>query len=342
MHYGHGDDSYRFEKEIVANHSTNIWPKGPSNDLLKHLQQNLHLIGSYPECFSESLTQKLSVENKVPIVNIGVFNGIAEAIYLIAQSYRSCRSMIVTPTFSEYEDATSKYSHQITYIDENSCIENTICGQDIVWICNPNNPTGKLYPQDILSQWIDRHPNTLFVIDEAYMDLVYPSHSLVEKVPACKNLIVMHSLTKNYAIPGLRLGVVYASQEILERLHEFRPPWSVNSIAIEAGKYLVDHPPYDKNQLQEYLEESKRLQQLLKRIDGISLIEGETGFFTLKTPIKSDKLKSLLITKYGILVRDASNFRGLSPYHIRIASLNRTKNLRLIQSLTEILDNDEH
>ncbi|QZT37985.1 aminotransferase class I/II-fold pyridoxal phosphate-dependent enzyme [Halosquirtibacter xylanolyticus] len=338
MHYGHGDDSYRYAKKIVANHSTNIWPKGPSNSLITHLQYKLAGIGSYPECYSESLMDKLAVQQGVDVSSVGVFNGIAEAIYLIAQTYRSRKSLIVCPTFSEYEEATLKFDHHISYVHEHEGVEEAIEDNELVWLCNPNNPTGKIYAKEILIDWIQRFPNVLFVIDEAYMELIKNSESLVSEVSNYNNLIVMQSLTKNFAIPGLRLGVVYASPQKLASLHDFRPPWSVNSLAIEAGKYLIDYPPYNHETLKEYLRLSLELQNDLSKLNGVRVYNTHTGFFLLETPIRSGELKDILVEKYGILVRDASNFRGLGEYHIRVASIGFEQNKKLTVALKEIID----
>lgn len=338
MHYGHGDDSYRYSRTMVANHSTNIWPLGPSKALKEHLCQEISSIGSYPECFSESLIEKLSQKHQLASEHIGAFNGIAEAIYLIAQHYREKRSAIVYPAFSEYEDATIQFGHHNSYISEKEFSSTDLGNYDLCWICNPNNPTGKIYTKAELIEKVKAFPQTLFIIDEAYMELIAEDQSLVSECSNHHNLIVMQSLTKNFAIPGLRLGVVYSSPETIASLHSIRPPWSVNSMALTAGNYLLDHPPYDQILLEQYLENSRKLQTALSNIANIEVEESETGFFLFRTPIKSEELKEKLVNEYGILVRDASNFRGLSPYHIRIAALGEEKDRHIVEALKNIFE----
>ncbi len=334
MLHGHGDDGYRFKNKIIANFSTNIWYGGHSHQLKKHLIANWDIINSYPESAAESLVTTLSDDLNIPTDQIIATNGATEAFYLIAQCYAQKSSTIVIPTFAEYEDACNINSHEIIYIDWKYFTKHTIVNTDLVWICNPNNPTGSVMNEADLKQLINNNREAVFVIDEAYIDFTDTIHSIKDWVKEYDNLIVVKSLTKNFAIPGLRLAYLVASKALASNIRFYKPPWSVNALAIEAGKYLLAHKEEILPNLNIYKTNKNKLVKSLQQIRGIKIYDSETSFFLIELEKGTAlELKNYLISRFGILIRDASNFRGLNQSFIRIATLSETKNQLLIDAL---------
>lgn len=331
MIQGHGDDIHSCQTEIKINFSSNVYAKQDMSELDAFLSSNIHLIHSYPEPDAFSLAEVIANKYHITTNNIAITNGATEGIYLIAQAFREKSSTIIIPTFSEYEDACAMNKHKLNYSTSLSAISKDT---DLVWLCNPNNPDGKAYDRDILSDFISHHPHILFIIDQSYVAFTEERFSLPSKTSIeHENLIILHSLTKCYAIPGLRLGYLTAHDSLIKKINTFRMPWSVNRLAIEAGKFLIEENKIHFN-LKEYLNETSLLVNGLKAIDGLTILPTSTHFFLCRLASKkAADLKSYLIEKHGILIRDASNFRGLDEHYFRIATQSTEENNALIKAL---------
>ncbi|MCT4589037.1 MAG: aminotransferase class I/II-fold pyridoxal phosphate-dependent enzyme [Carboxylicivirga sp.] len=334
--FDHGNDGYRFHRKIKADFSTNTWYKGPHPELIELIRNEINDIATYPELHSESLTEKLADHHHLANDQVLVCNGTAEGIFYIAQAHKGVSSRIITPTFSEYEHACQTYQHQISFCGADFVSESLHTKTDIFWLCNPNNPTGQLFSKDLLSSLLNNNPQTLFVIDEAYADFCMEDISMIPFVGKYKNLLILKSLTKNHCLPGLRLGYILGHQQIIKELQKFRPPWSVNCLALKAGEYALNNPIINHEELIQHLALARQLKTELQNIDGIEVFPTSTGFFLLKTPMPAAHLKELLVEEYGLLIRDASNFRTLSEHHIRLASLSRENNKLLIDAFKTI------
>ena len=146
--------------------------------------------------------------------------------------------------------------------------------------------------------------------------------------------MIIQSLSKKYCVPGLRLGYLTASPIIIERLRDIRQPWTVNALAIEAGKWLVEHDPKVLPDLNEYLEEAQRLKQALAEIEGLMVMDTQTHYMLVNIDwATSLELKNWLIENHGILIRDASNFHGLDDHCFRVASQTPEENDALISAI---------
>ncbi len=200
----------------------------------------------------------------------------------------------------------------------------------LMFICNPNNPTGMHLPIDAISDWAARHPDTLFVVDEAYLPFVPgPSPSLIKNVG--HNLLVLHSLTKAHALAGLRLGYAVGTAEVIAALGKVRPTWNVNAIAQAAGIVAIDDVSHLMQTLARVSKDKATLVANLETI-GLAPLPSVTHFFLCEVGQANVLRRSLL--KRGILVRDCTSF-GL-PNYIRIASRRPSENDQLIGALSEI------
>ena len=311
----HGDDLFRYPN-IRLNFSSNIWTHADLSDLEAHLCQHIDIIRHYPEPEPTSLEHLIAGKIHMSSDEIMVTNGITSAIHLIAKAYESRRHIVSVPSFSEY-------SHH----EGQGCLR---------WICNPNNPTGmcvsstELYPSD--------DENELFVIDQSYEDYTTATMLCDEDIVKHGRMILLHSMTKKYCIPGLRLGYLTAHRDIIAKLREFRTPWSVNSLAIEAGKYLVTHDINVLPSIDWMQKETEWFRESINQMEGLEAFPTQTNFFLVRLKhLNSSLLKENLATKEGILIRDASSFEGLDDHYIRLATQLHEENETLLTCLKQYL-----
>ena len=341
MIYGHGDDTYRYGEKVKMNFSSNIYQKADLTELKQYLATRLDAIGSYPEPEPKELEELIAEKLEIPSSMVMVTNGANEAIYLIAQLYRGWASVIPQPTYTEYADACRMFDHIISY---ESTDELNILPEDrIYWICNPDNPTGNVMLKSLLAYVIKKHPRYLHVIDQSYADYTLQPMLKPKELLDCYNVMILHSLSKKYCIPGLRLGYMTASPIIIERLRDIRQPWTVNTLAIEAGKWLIKNDPKVIPDIKDYIAEAQRLHDELQAIDGIMVMDTKTHYMLVNIDwTTSLELKNWLIENHGILIRDASNFHGLDAHCFRVAAQSPEENDALINAIREFKDGSEH
>lgn len=321
---GHGDDLHKY-KDIRANFSSNVYTDTDNHQLLSHLSSVLiDSLGSYPEPEPYELQRLLSEYLGLSTDQTLVTNGATEAIYLIAQLYKGRRSCIIEPTFSEYRDACLLYEHSLLPQEEEEKAE-------VVWMCSPNNPTG-LSESEISRAKKIEYSTQAFVIDRSYE---YFSRERLPKRIEQNDRLYIYSLTKRYKIPGLRLGYIVGASSTIELLRALRQPWSVNALAIEAGKWIVQNDfPETINRVALWDEATKLSTAIESLPYGWEVTKGsQTHFFLVRTPYLARELKEYLAIEHGLLIRDASNFYGLSPYHIRIATQTPEMNSWLLNAL---------
>lgn len=333
MFKGHGDDRQFYPAEIQADFSTNVYAGPEPKGLKEHLFKHWELINRYPQVLGEHLAGTIARHHGLDAANILVTNGTTESIYLIAERYRYTTTTILIPAFSEYEDACRRQEHTLNFIPYTHAGLASVIDTRLCFICHPNNPDGAVLTG--LPELIASLPDTLFVIDEAFIEFTLEASSLTGRINEFNNLIVLRSMTKAYAIPGLRLGYIAASAKLIEALQQLKFPWSVNALALEAGEFIFNG--YDSFQLplESILKEKVRFIARLTEL-GVEIAPGATHFFLAKLPEKTGTaadLKTFLIEHHGILIRDAANFRSLDPGHFRLATLDRSKNNLLVNAL---------
>lgn len=334
MIYGHGDDLYQYGNQVKMNFSTNIFAHADLTALNNHLAGCLRMVGSYPEPEPVTLERLLAEQLGLQPSQVMVTSGVTEAIYLIAQLFRGWASVIPQPTFSEYEDACKQHEHTVSYFD-NDAMEH-LPEQRVYWLCNPNNPTGNVMVKGLMSYVIRHHQQYIYVVDQSYENYTRMALLLPREMTDCHNLLLLHSMSKRYCVPGLRLGYVTGSPVLLDRLRQLRSPWSVNSLALEAGRFMVTtgfDPIVNREGL---LDEAVRLQARLSSIQGISVQDTYTNFMLCRLENGDARsLKEWLMKNHGILIRDASNFHGLDNRYFRIAAQTIAEDDALISAITE-------
>lgn len=323
----HGDDTYKY-KDIRLNFSSNIYNHFNHKHLFSYLSEQMLCIASYPEPTPASLELRLAESLNISADNILVSNGATEAIYIIAQAFCHHTPIIPQPTFSEYGQASAMHHRPLAHTQEAPAIH---------WICNPNNPTGTVIKKEELLGSIK--PRDIYVIDQSYApyydgELLTPSD-----VISRDNIILLHSMTKEYGIPGLRLGYAISNKSIIERLRQFRMPWSVNALAIRAGHYLLDHNDEYEIPVCMLNEERKRMTAELTSTGMIDVHPSDTHILLCHLHRGSaSNLKERLANEHGILIRDASNFDGLDEQYFRIAVQRPAENDDLIASIKTTIE----
>ena len=300
------------------NFSSNICQHADLTALKSHLATRLNLIDNYPEPEAWSLEQLIAQQEGIADECVVVTNGATEAIYLVAQAFRY-QYHLLTPSFSEYAEALSMFPSQSE--------------QTGLWLCNPNNPTGDVFTIDDIYRMTQEHH--LVIIDQSYEDYTDdPMLSAREAVEMGK-VIQLHSLTKSYGVPGLRIGYITASARLTKIIRQYLRPWSVNALAIEAGKYLLTQG----TKLKPNLKETQRLAQMLRATGYVVVDESHTNFMLCEIhPCTAAELKAYLVEEHGMLIRDASNFEGLTPHHFRIAAQLPAENDALVAAIKKYME----
>lgn len=322
--------------------SVNLNPLGPPK--LKRILTNAYeSISSYPDNrypgFKKAAAEYLNVapENIVP------GNGSSELIRLFAEAViePGDRVLIPFPTFSEYEFQCRLFGAEIEQVDYSSITElepDDKC--KAVFLCNPNNPTGKLLKREEVLQLAEKCAGleVFLFVDEAFIELSDPEQSITAYAASNDFVIVLRSLTKTYAVPGLRIGFAVASRDFSCLLNNIRLPWNLNSYALEVGDYLLKN---NKNYLDRSLELIKKERQWLESqlgaIRGFKPYPSDTNFILVDIrdfAINSAELEERILS-HGIIIRDCTSF-GLEN-HIRIAIRKRSENRKLIKAVSSVI-----
>lgn len=333
MFDGHGDDTYRYGDRIKHNFSTNIIADADHSGLMARLSRNFNLITGYPEPQPLSLERKIAGWLEIPEKNVAVTNGATDAIYRLAHIYRDAVSAIGAPSFREYQDACRLNSHNIIFFENLDDLHNET---DLIWICNPNNPTGKAWEKNELLSLAESRRDTILIIDQAYADYTSKPVVTVQEAIDYGNIVLLNSLTKRFSVPGLRIGYTVASADICGYIREHGTPWAVSAPAISAAEYLISHT--DQYAIDKHLlhSEALRIAEAFKE-SGIGVSDTDCNFILCRLPHgrKASDLKDWLVENKGILIRDASNFEGLDAGYFRVAAQSCEENDFLIKSVEE-------
>jgi threonine-phosphate decarboxylase len=353
---GHGGNSIEIARQLgclpqeIIDMSSNINPLGPPPGLIKYLRDHIDAIGKFPEVDSREISLRFADQCLIDPDRILAGNGTTQFIYALPQALGIKNALIAAPTYSDYADACQLNNVKTTFaIAEESQnfqpnlnqIKKYLDEVDSVFICNPNNPTGSLIPADDLKVLCQTYPDTLFIVDESYLSFIQGAEGKSIRREDLGNLIVLVSISKIFAIPGLRIGFVVSSPERMKQLRRFLQPWSVNSLAQLATGYLMNQ----KDEVDVFIEktnrlimaERKRVVAAFEDIPDIILYPSTTNFLIarLQNRLNAAEVCSRL-ADHKILVRNCRNFHGLTNRHIRISLKLPEHNLMLIQRLLEL------
>lgn len=348
VHHGAADHaelkSLGLDPERVLDFSVNSSPYGPA-PLVRQALTTVPL-DRYPDREAYQLREILSCQLGVEMDQLLAGNGTAELLWLIAGTYLSRRSTVLTlePTFGEYaysarwmgaevhswwaakEDGFRYHLEDITRLVEEQDYK-------IVYLCNPNNPTGQVLPENTLSTWSDSKPGTLFVVDEAYLHFSPGTSSAVSLNKP--NILVLRSMTKDYSLAGLRLGYAVGHRTVIDALRKIRPPWNVNALAQAAGCAALQDQAHLEESMRRIHGEKRRLTTGLKQL-GYHPLPSRTHYFLL--PVEDGASFRGALIRLAIQVRDCASF-GI-PAFARIAPRTRLENERLLDAIRDIKEKE--
>ena len=339
-------------KQPVTDFSVNINPLGPP-DIIRRLWPDwFSSISEYPSQNGRGIKRYYRKRFNLPEESVLAGNGSIELIYLVPRALKIKKAVIFTPSFHDYHrsclSAGAKVielplikSHNTDYpLDDKSL--GLISESDAVFFGNPNNPTGSLLDCKIILNLAKRYPHTWFLIDEAFSQFLEnpEKYSLLARHTLSENIIVFHSLTKFYALPGLRMGAAVSHPKTIARLSHFKEPWTVNALAEKAADILVDCNEYETKTRQIITEQRNLLFHAINCIPAIRLFETPANFIFARLNGARDMndLICRLLNK-GLFIRDCRNFKGLDGSFFRIAVREKEDNLCLIMALTDIFGN---
>lgn len=354
--YGHGGDLLTAGKNFdtppgdFLDFSANINPLGPPERVMQLLKHSLETITHYPDPAHRLLKQKLAEKLGVLPEHILIGNGAAECMALAILGLKPETVGVVYPCFSEYEQLARAFGANIKacygkwenhYKPDMKDVLQLLEETDLIFLGHPNNPTGVLYTKEELMQIISyaEKTDTFVIVDEAFIDFLPLNKqvSLLSDMQAFEHIIFIRSMTKFYAIPGLRLGYAVAHPEIIAKLQEKQVTWSVNQLALTAGEACLEEQEYEQKTIAFIEEQRSYVAHFIKERLGWFVFPGQANFLLIRLPskLKAEDLQWKL-GKKGILIRSCSMYPGLTLYDIRIAIRTKQENDRLLQAMQEV------
>jgi threonine-phosphate decarboxylase len=335
----------------VLDFSVNLNPFGVPSIIRDKWPELLYAIEDYPSVEGDGISHYYHEKFGVDPENLLAGNGSTEIIYLLPRVLRIKHVVIITPSYHDYERASILAGAQVlrfqllsddrfSNIRQDELIE-TMKGADALWLGRPNNPTGTLLPKGLIIDIASRFPEKWIIIDEAFIQFVdgWKDESFItgESRP---NIIVIHSLTKIYALAGIRMGAAVAASDVISRLKKAKEPWSVNGLAEMVAPMLLECDDYERESCLTVSTERNRIIKELEGLKGIIPLPSATNFILcqwIRTKDLDDLIRHLLIN--GAYVRDCRNFPGLGENYFRVGLRSREENDRLIFLLSAFSDN---
>ncbi len=333
---------FGIQRSDIIDFSVSLNPLGMPDVLKRCIKEHIDAFERYPSPNGEGLLEFVRQRFGIKRALLAT-NGAAEAIYLVTGITGIKSALLIEPSFYDYRRALmaggvpvyslpleTSNNFQIPF----SRLKNMLTAGRLLFLSNPNNPTGRLIKKHKLIELIDSFPEVTFVVDEAFIGFTEGNGK--ESLAPFKrdNLIVIGSLTKYYGIPGLRAGYIVASKTIIDAISRRVAPWRINACIDSCIQSLLTAEDYEKETETLVSGERSRLARLLSRIDGIRLFPTDTNFF-LAQWTKTENLDDLMVSllKEGIFVRDCRNFRHLKGNFFRFAIRKKEENNLLIKAL---------
>lgn len=356
--FGHGGDiwtaaeSFGLEADSILDYSSNINPFGPPEQLFSILKQALPQVLRYPDPTCRNLRKALasSLGSYIQPENILVGNGAAECLHLAVSALAPRIVGIICPSFSEYEAIARQAGCEIRMLfteKEQQFLPDVeeLCSfvkqVDMLFIGHPNNPTGNFLPLSDLQKVAhacEQH-NTYLCVDEAFLDFVNQAekHTLVTVLDTLPHVLLFRSMTKMYAIAGLRLGYVIGHEQVIGLLKSKQISWSVNHLAQVAGEFLLEQHAYVLR-TQEYVATQRaKMVTYLETLPGVTSFSSETNYLLIHVDSIQSQILQEEMAKRGILIRNCSMYPGLGEGYIRLAIKTKEENERMVSVLRESL-----
>jgi threonine-phosphate decarboxylase len=338
--YQHGGDIYNHK--VKLDFSSNVNLLGIPQGVIQAACKGVSLSYCYPDTQCLQLRKAIAAAEQIPMEQIICGNGAADIIFSCVLSKKPRKALIPIPTFHEYEQALHILDCAIGYYPTIEDTNFTILEDflefitrevDIIFLCNPNNPTGNLIHRNLMEKILNRceKQDVLLVVDECFMDFVEEreNYTIKDLCNKSKNLLVLKAFTKLYAMPGLRLGYgICSDQELINQMKQSMQPWNVSIPAQMAGIAALEETEYVKNSLNLLQEERTYLINELIKLE-FKLYESKANYIFFK----AEKGLYEKCLEKGILIRNCNNYKGLEEGYYRIVVKTREENMKLIEVL---------
>ena len=349
MQLTHGGDWAGYKSEYGTrplDFSVNVSPLGLPDGVRAAVIEALEGADRYPDPLCRELCAALAEHHGVPASRIVCGNGASDLIWRLCLALRPKKAAVFAPTFAEYALALRAAGCKVTEIPlpasdfrmTEDCVGQIPPDCELVFLCNPNNPTGLLTERALLLSLLDRcrENGSVLAVDECFLDFCTDpeAYSLIGALAADPKLVILKAFTKAYAMAGLRLGYALCGDEALaSRLQNAGPPWAVSHIAQAAGAAALREYDY-VNCVRTLITEERRRMLASFTALGLRVIPGQANYLLFQSddPALADKLRVR-----GILIRDCSNFVGLSACWYRTAIRTAEENDALLNALLEVL-----
>lgn len=337
--YTHGGDIWG--REAVLDFSANLHPLGMPPEVAAAAREAVGAAGRYPDPHCAALRAAIAARDGAEPGEVICGAGAGDLIFRLCLALRPRRAMVTAPAFSEYERglalagcAVERYPlRPDNGFDLDGGILDAIGGGlDVLFLCTPNNPTGRLIDPALLEQIAERcrTVGTQLIVDECFLELSEGTPMRPEG-----NVFLLRAFTKSYAIPGLRLGYgLCADRALLERLYGAAQPWTVSNVAQAAGLAACGCPDWPERGRALLRTERPRLAEELRGL-GLTVWDGQANYLLFRAPGQFG-LREALLDK-GMLIRSCGNFEGLSGDYYRVCVRTGEDNHRLLQALREVL-----
>lgn len=343
--HNHGGEIY--ERHYRLDYSVNVNCMGTPASVIEAAAKGAALCAQYPDVHCRQLRADLASFLQVEENQIVFGNGAADVIFSAILARRPGKVLVPAPTFAEYEQAAKAVGAEMVYYTlkeeyefriDSGFYEALTPDIDMVFLCNPNNPTGHLVEKAELLKILDRClENDIFlVVDECFNEFLEnpKAYSLLDQLNHYDNLMILKAFTKTYAMAGLRLGYGLCSSEaFVEKMVECNQPWAVSIPAQFAGVAALKETGYVKESMKLLKEERIFLKSKLKQL-GFHVFDSQANYIFFKA---APNLKQACGER-GILIRDCSNYIGLAPGYFRVSVKKHEENLELIRVLEEIVN----
>ena len=348
MQLVHGGDwaGYRAQYgQDALDFSANVSPLGLPEGVATAITAALATADRYPDPLCRALRAKLAVHETVPAAHILCGNGAADLIFRLVWAKRPRKALVTAPTFAEYAAALETVGCTVErcFLREadDFAVTEAFCGAiddsvDMVFLCQPNNPTGQLTPPALVARILEKCTacGALLLLDECFLDFL-PDHASLTAKPllGSGNLLILKAFTKLYGMAGVRLGyALSADTALLEQMQACGQPWGVSSLAQAAGVAALKETAY-VDEVRALIARQRPVLTAGLRALGLRVIDGKANYLLFRAPADlNERLRPL-----GTQVRSCANYPGLGPEWYRTAVRTASENARLLELMKEVL-----
>lgn len=327
--------------------SVNVTPLGIPENIQKAIRNSLDMAGCYPDYSKERLKRALAGEHHLEESQICVGNGASDVIFRLVFAFRPQHALVLAPTFGEYEAALKCVETDIDYYrinHDNFQVEEDILEQihpdtDMVFLCNPNNPTGLLMSKTFVEKVLEccEKMDARLVVDECFLEFIKDGDkwSVTDKLMNHKGLVIIKSFTKMFGIAGLRLGYLMCGEEgLADKVDHFGCDWNVNCVAEAAGLEALKSKDYVEKVVNYISEEREWMYRELTAM-GFRVIPGRANYLLFQNTRQDREELGTYLEKSGILVRGCGDYENLDEHFYRIGINRHLENEKLLEAIRE-------